>query len=539
MKNQEPTKPTGSLEELFRHHLAGAAVPPAARVWEQVDNTLLLAENETYRRRLRATRWLAAASLLLATLAGTGWWSHRDFQPTEASATAAAAGPADLGAGRGVGNQLSDRAAAPATAATPTPATSSAPTTDQSGRLLASQASRSGRRPVARLKSASSTGRQAGQADSDGRLAGATGRSTTARAAVVTLRPPEQGSAANEQGRFARPATSTSAVGVTGQYRPDVAAAQPGTGGTEPASAASTPTAELAAAAGQLTALSLLSGVPTSLAPVPRQPLPTPLPLLATSTSESPTGLARRWRLGVGYSAGLFQANVNFARGGVADVQPPYNPALGDNSPALSEAAAAEYRAQQRPGFSQRLRLQASRRLRGHWSLETGLEVAQLESRSATSYIFTGEQVPDLSQPLGGGPRQATSARYRTVGLPLELRYANSIKTGFSLYGRLGAVVSALLTSRTEVAGNPEATRTYKLTSASTPYRRVLGTVRGAVGVQFRPAGHDYTLSLGPVAEGGLWSLNAHPAQNFLSQSRPYSFGLEATVEFGRGPKAQ
>ena len=34
--------------------------------------------------------------------------------------------------------------------------------------------------------------------------------------------------------------------------------------------------------------------------------------------------------------------------------------------------------------------------------------------------------------------------------------------------------------------------------------------------------------------ETGLLSLNAHPAQDFLGQSRAYSFGLEAGMEFGR-----
>jgi hypothetical protein len=31
-----------------------------------------------------------------------------------------------------------------------------------------------------------------------------------------------------------------------------------------------------------------------------------------------------------------------------------------------------------------------------------------------------------------------------------------------------------------------------------------------------------------------LVPLNAHPAQSYLAQSRPYSFGIEAGVEFGR-----
>ena len=71
-------KTTGSLEELFRHHLGQeAAVSPRPMLWDQIDNSLLIRQNESYRRRLVATRWVAAASLLLATLAGTGWWAGR------------------------------------------------------------------------------------------------------------------------------------------------------------------------------------------------------------------------------------------------------------------------------------------------------------------------------------------------------------------------------------------------------------------------------------------------------------------------------
>lgn len=287
-----------------------------------------------------------------------------------------------------------------------------------------------------------------------------------------------------------------------------------------------------------LAALPLLEGLAVNLSRGSAAALPAPLatqPLAAAAaTAELPAAQARRWRLGLRYAAGVFQANLNFAPAGSAAY---YSPGPVVSSFALAETAAAEYHAQQRPGLSQRLRLQVSRHLRGHWSLATGLEVAQQESHSATSYFFTGEQLAYYNRGGLVNPQRATSSRYRTAGLPLELRYANSAKTGFSLYGRAGVVVSALLTSRTEVEGSPEATRTYNLLSASTPYRRVLGTARGAVGVQFRPVSHDYTLSLGPVAEGGLWSLNAHPAQGFFSESRPYSFGLEAGVEFGRADK--
>ncbi|RYY18285.1 MAG: hypothetical protein EOO36_08560, partial [Cytophagaceae bacterium] len=88
MQSQPP--PKGSLEELFRHHLLeseAAAVPPRPLVWDHIDNSLLLAENEKYRRRLLAHRWGMAASLLLAALAGGGWWhSQQAAAPTLASA---------------------------------------------------------------------------------------------------------------------------------------------------------------------------------------------------------------------------------------------------------------------------------------------------------------------------------------------------------------------------------------------------------------------------------------------------------------------
>src|SRR6476469_7547853 len=78
LENNSTPKTTGSLEELFRHHLGEeAAVPPRPMLWDQIDNSLLIRQNEQYRRRLVATRWVAAASLLLATLAGTGWWAGR------------------------------------------------------------------------------------------------------------------------------------------------------------------------------------------------------------------------------------------------------------------------------------------------------------------------------------------------------------------------------------------------------------------------------------------------------------------------------
>jgi hypothetical protein len=241
---------------------------------------------------------------------------------------------------------------------------------------------------------------------------------------------------------------------------------------------------------------------------------------------------AHKWRYGVSYTAGGFNPNINFSRKGI-EAEYGYNPALGADSPALTEAAAAQYREHLRPGFSQRLALLATRRLTGRWSVRTGAEVSQATAQSASSLSFLGEQLPDLGQSVASTMR-TTDFRYRLASLPVEVRYDNSVKRGWSLYGRLGGVVSALLGVRSEVEGEPEATKTYSIASAAGPYRRVLGSLRGGVGAQYRPGTGNWAFSLGPVGELGLVPLNAHPAQSYLAQSRPYSFGVEAGVEFGR-----
>lgn len=583
MKNQEPIKPTGNLEELFRHHLAEAAVPPRPYVWEQVDNTLLVAQNETYRRRLVATRWVAAASLLLATLAGTGWWTQRDLLPASVATKSPVTGqgaqdsaptgknaadqPSQLLVSQSSGARRLDdvstlgrasRNAAPATG--PVGAAPIARITD--GKLAMANATEfnspisgsSARRATRTLLAQGGAFRSARQSQSFSNRQNITAKHTetpsTHRQSIVSntqtlyaAAPTEAGLTVNtptsqnqnktlaQKALISPPDNTSDARDITG-----LAVTSPtGPADTELTTATLTPATLVTMADGRRAGTAPLGSVLVSMASLSSEPLPMPLALPPAVPAE-PAAQAHRWRFGLGYTAGLFQSNVDFSRTGTAPAYD-YNPALGANSPALSEAAATEYRAKQRPGLSHRLRLQAIYRLGGRWNLTTGVEVAQQESQSATSHIFTGEQVPDLGQSLKGGLEQKTTARYRLAGLPLEIRYANPIKSGFSLYGRVGTVVSALLTTRTNVAQEPEATRTYTVFSGSTPYRRIMGAVRGAVGIQFRPAGHNYTLSLGPVAEASLWSLNRHPAQSFLSQSRPYSFGLEAGVEFGRTTK--
>ncbi|GAC1592874.1 MAG: hypothetical protein NVS3B25_13990 [Hymenobacter sp.] len=282
--------------------------------------------------------------------------------------------------------------------------------------------------------------------------------------------------------------------------------------------------AQVAALAARPAALSLraAAALPSGLAALS---LPDAAPLGAPAVS-------RRWQYSASYTAGLFNPNVNFSRAGI-EPEFGYNPALGAGSPALTEAAAAQYRENLRPGLSHRLALLATRHLAGRWSLSTGAEFSQAAAKSASGAAFVGEQLLDLGQ-AGSGALHPTAFRYRIASIPVEVRYGNPVKRGWSLYGRLGGAVSALLGVRSDVDGSPEATRTYSIMSAGSPYRRVLGSLRGAAGARFRSGTGNWAVSLGPVADLGLVPLNAHPAQSFLAQSRPYGFGLEASVEFGR-----
>ena len=66
---------------------------------------------------------------------------------------------------------------------------------------------------------------------------------------------------------------------------------------------------------------------------------------------------------GASYAAGVFNPNVNFSRAGIEPELRLQPAALGADSPALTEAAAAEYRNNLRPGLSQRIALLATRHL--------------------------------------------------------------------------------------------------------------------------------------------------------------------------------
>ena len=549
-------KPTGNLEELFRHHLGEeAAVPPRPMLWDQIDNSLLIRQNETYRRRLAATRWVAAASLLLASLAGTGWWVGRDALLDSNSNVAVMApgaprtGADASGAGRRpVGASSANDAAVATTAATGNQsaatnrkagpdaiaATEAAanPSSRSTGFGLGSAAPLLEGRPIAAARYGGSRRFQTAPATA---AASATG--IASRATQVAPTSDNSISSGEFSGRREQAATVAAASAASGSVAASVA-----TSGAAGSSAATTGLAvaapTLAATISTASALALeptgaLAAHTTALALADAELLPTGL-VSAAVTTEAPAAIdAHRWHYSTSYTAGVFNPNVNFSRAGIEPEHDyDHSPVFGANSPALTESAATEYRNNLRPGLSQRLAVLATRHLRGHWSLSTGLELSQASAKSASASAFVGEQLFDLGQ--SARPLQTTDFRYRLASVPAELRYTNPVKRGWSLYGRLGGVVSALLGVRSEVEGNPEATRTYSIASAGTPYRRVLASVRGGAGAQFRTGTGKWALSAGPVVDLGLFSLNAHPAQPYLAQSHPYTIGVEAAIEFGR-----
>jgi hypothetical protein len=556
MDSQPPTK--GSLEELFRQHLLeseAAAVPPRPMVWEQLDNSLLLAQNEKYRRRLLVHRWAVAASLLLAMLAGGGWWHSQQTPATDLATanpqglptpTIARNGNGQLhGAATGAAAVYSAYSAqgvtAPAAAQTAPDDQLLTASTSPNGSILGSQRVRSSDLVVASKRDRTYTW-SAMQAATD-----ANGHAWVDGVAAANQRATLGGNSrlpGVANGHIAGQPTYTTYAGTSGFTSRNA---------TQPIGTTTTFSASADEAIG-LQEYSLASEVAASRAARGEELLASRWVALRTgATTGLPTTLAlaeepkwsvnkpKRWQLGVEYATSAFNPNIDFSRE-AAIYNMPSMAAGYSNSPvaAMTADAAREYRDNLRAGFGQRLSLRANRWLGGHLSLSTGIEVAQQQAASATSSYFVGEPLADM-RALAAAPRvlRSSSYRYRSAGVPIELRYSNPAKTGLSLYGRVGAVVSALLNVRSEVAGNTEASRTYTFNSANSPYRRVSGTVRGGAGVQYRPAHRHWALNVGPTAEVGTQSMNSDPAQSFWSQKRPYSIGVEAGVELGRGLRDQ
>ena len=532
---KSPTPPKGSLEDLFRHHLLeseAAAVPPRPHVWEQLDNSLLLAQNEQYRRRLRTHRWAIAASLLLASLAGGGWW-HSQLAPAPTLATAtpqAADRPGLAAARRAAPAGPAANQARPTTAATimatPTLATANQAAIEETFTLA----------PVALPPTSLAGGGPAGPATAARRAAlavapagpdsGSGAKMANAASGASTEVLGEAPALAAASAKFGQPTGFLPPQGAA-DTSPAVLAGALADVATAPAEAAGTPAgaADLLATRGANLALATVA-LPPSLDPVPvTMPLPE---------------LARQWQFGFGYAVSTFQPNINFAKatatyGSFAAA----NAFAASSAVALARPATVEYRQALHHGLGQRLSLWATRRLgASRWGLRAGLELAQYSAGSAGSAVYEGGQVTGLAYTQALQPRaQRTTYRYRTASVSAEARYSNPVKSGFSLYGRVGALLTTLLSAHSEVQGVPEASSNYTLNSPSSPYRMLTGDLRGGGGLQYRPTGRQWALSLGPVAEMGILSLNTDSGQNFWHQARPYSFGLEAGLELGRSPR--
>jgi hypothetical protein len=555
MDSQSP--PKGSLEELFRHHLLeseAAAVPPRPLVWEHIDNSLLLAQNEKYRRRLLAYRWGMAASLLLAALGGGGWWHSHQATPD----TLASAHPQGNAAQLAVANAtLASRRALPLASepastgqdlASSSSSTSSAALTGTS-RSLATSGAGYGSAGLAAATQPTPGSQSATSARAGGQRALLDGSDSHSLAVQRGVGAARWAAATTHVHAHSAAFSSTATAEPIGTTVTSLSASSFGTlaagpggspgevaggvGFAELPSASALPLAtQLALATDGRAGEDLLAANQVPLALASADALPTNL-ALRELTPLSATEL-RRWRFGVEYAASAFNPNIDFNSSAA-----PSNPTPSFSTIGITRTAAAEYRANLRAGLGQRLGLRATRWLGGHWSLSSGVEVAQQEAYSATTSGFAGQPQSAVNNftipPTAYVPRElrTSSYRYRSAGVPVELRYDNQAKAGVSFYGRVGAIVSALLSVRSEVASNPEATRSYSFFSASTPYRRLTTLLRGSAGVRYRPANSTWGVSVGPTAEAGVQSLNTETDQPFLQQSRPYSFGLEAGFEFG------
>lgn len=511
--NTPDQRPSGNLEHLFRQKFAEAEVAPRASFWDQLDHELVVQQNEqvvqenvTYRRRLVMHRWVAAACLLLAL--GCGGWALL-WQNGSAVAP-------DLAV------QLPG--GAPAATSPAGPNAASEPGSAAAG--LAAAAEAAGPLPAA----------------------GSTAYATMSEPAYTA-------GAASLEGTQAAPG-APARLGA-GRYYPEGAGA-PGSqyasslyypAATGPASTAGGSSAFLAGFAGMQPRAAQLRNYlgllrpdtlkPALLALPQAPPTPTELATAAEPEPKETPKLWRRLRLGGGYAVGSYNPNINFSR---ADGRLQADPVTNAVRSYYQEEAEDEYRRNLRAGVSQRAALQVSYALTNRWTLTSGAEVAEQQATSATTYgLVDGKQVGREAADLFNRPAaysaapaqpRVTSYRYRSAAVPVSVRYG-STKPGVSLYAKVGAAVSVLLSSRSELDGSPEATRTYSLSSKESPYRQVLTSMRGGTGVRYQPAAAGWSVVVGPTAEAGLTTLNANPSQRGSRQSRPYSFGLEASVEFG------
>ncbi|SHI72404.1 hypothetical protein SAMN02745146_1505 [Hymenobacter daecheongensis DSM 21074] len=531
--------PTGDLEHLFRQKFAEAEVPPRASLWEQIDHNLVVGQNETYRRRLLLYRWVAAASVALLVSFGS-WFGLRygglsGGKPELAARTAASAQPGRASAvGTDAASSAAERlalgqSAAEAATAAASSTMSSSGMAANNGALAAGSASPQAAGAVLADAAVAASQRAAGFAARLGALAGAeaprAGRTGTGSGSADF-----RSGVARSAGAAGGPAQLALASG------PMLAAASQSSQSAGYSAALAELDARLAALQSGLSygrpALLPQQPLVASLTSAPGQP--------ADAEQKETAGRPRRWRLLGSYAASAYSPNADFSRPGASATYSSRNAPVG--SPDSYGVAAAEYRQHLRAGLGQRAALTASYTMNKHWTLLTGLEAAEQRASSRTSYGFldshhaaveagAANMDPDIIQ-YRAPVSHATYYRYRTAGLPVGVRYGTA-KPGVSVYAKVGAVVNVLLNSRAELEGAPEATKVYNLASASSPYRRVQLAARAGAGARYQPANARWSVSVGPTAEAGLNTLNADPNQSVLRRSRPYSVGLEASVEFG------
>ncbi|MCA8831788.1 hypothetical protein [Hymenobacter pini] len=524
--HQPDPRPTGDLEYLFQQKFAEAEVTPRASFWDQLDHELvvqqheqIVQENTAYRRRLVLHRWVAAACLLLAL--GFGSWAYLGSGSLPASD--------ELAVNTGFGSAAGQQATAGSVGTLDGNETLSAAGAESSSQSSNSQAA------AGLLAAINSNADEQAVLGMDRTYASAAGTYHSAN----TYGLPAGQEAGVEYGLAgAHYASERYAPGAAGILQTNASTSATGTDTYSFAgSGLLTPRA---AYLRNLLGLGRPDTLKPALLAVP-QPAITE-GVAATTPEEEQKETPKLWkrlRLGGGYAVGTFNPNINFSR---TDGRVKADPVSNALRSYYQEEAEDEYRRNLRSGLSQRVALTASFALNKHWTLTAAAEAAELRATSATTYGFidgkqVGPQAADIfSRPAAYNsalpqPR-TTSYRYRTATVPVGVRYGSS-KAGLSLYTKVGAAVSVLLSSRSELEGSPAATRSYTYKSTDSPYRQVLVSGRGGAGVRYQPASASWNLNVGPTAETYFTTLNANPSQRAINQSRPYSLGLEASVEFG------
>jgi len=539
-KRTPDPQPTGDLEHLFRQKFAEAEVTPRASLWEQLDHELLVQQNETYRRRLSGYRWAAAASLLLLVGGGTWFGLHPENSGVGTQSAVMASTRS------GVESVRTEAANESVSEFGDTASQLAARTGAETGTLATIDGHNASQNTAAYN---TAVARSAGNADlprnkeriSDGLALSRSGSRPVAGDAAYTL-----GLNGGQAGRSALSIARPQGGYSTGTISVNAAAISTTTG----IGATAGRPASLASGSIGFSSLQVLPSVQPSTVLLAAQPVSEPNKPAAEKEekNEPETTKRRRWKFNAAYAAVAFNPNANFSRNAPQSAGVSFADASSLRSSADAyETAAAEYRQYLQAGRGQRVAITADYVLNKHWSLVSGLAVAQQEAMSATSWDFLDgksaaashfelmlPRTPNINLAVRPEmPLRNVSYRYRMASVPVSARYTSNEKKGWAVYAKLGAAVNVLLGSRTELNGVPEATRVYNLTSADSPYRKVQTSVRGGAGIRFRPANAAWSLAVGPDLEAGLTTFNVNPSQRLLRQSRPYAVGLEASVQFG------